>query len=109
MIQNIELPEDVRAQDYWFITVKGIEANYILDKMIGALPEKDRLDGRTVLFLPQNGEFIFGLKKERFPVEVLTAHTGRTAKALEADMIINLGVDYPPGLPQPTVRGWGTA
>lgn len=100
----------VTKVDYWFINIKGVEWLYIISKMI-----KDRKidqvapSKKALLTGLQEDAIMYIVKREFLPASVLIKATGRSLEWLEKQDMIKLRVKEVPGLPAPTVSGWGTA
>jgi len=104
------MPDDVK--DYWMIQVNSVEGYYLVDKIARLTKLKDAaVAARAMLMvMTEAGSTIFLLKRSLVPAHLIASILGASEEAVsKTTKVIKVLMDKPPGLPSPTVLGWGEA
>lgn len=102
------IPSDIEQKDYWIFQVRGISWMYIM-KQINKLVEDKPMSERPVIIFPMNNMLTFMFKRKLVPIEEIMKRTGMKREAILTKPIIKLVENYPAGIPEPNVSGWGEA
>lgn len=103
-------PKDIKKEDYWLVSVKGIAWLYVMQEMMRPLENNpDGAKEQAVILVAGAESPMFMLKKKFFPVERMMKATGMARETLEDLTLIKLVEKENTDLPPPNVNYWGTA
>lgn len=111
LMTTIPVTTAVNKDEFYYIRFSptAIEWRYLVHKILDAV-EIRAWNDYIINTHEDNGDWVYMLKKERYPAKLIADHLGTTEANVTSNLVLVLDdIAQNKDLPKPTVGYWGTA